>query len=335
MGVTIKSRKLLWGKAANRCSIAACRQELVMDGSETDDPSIIGEECHIIAREDEGPRGDLNFSKDQRDLYGNLILMCNIHHKVIDDQTSFYTVEKLKEIKRDHEDWVRNSLDVDETKIKNELIYSTYIDKWAEMADLENWEAWTSWLLGSGQPTISKQKLQDLEQLKDWIFTRIMPQTFIELENAFENFRRVLESLINTFSLYSKERGEWLETEKFYRVERWDPELNSKLHKEYMFHVDLIMDLTVELTRAANYICDQVRRYIMSDFRLKEGLLVVTAGPFMDLSFRTYKIRYTGDQRNGIPYENLNHFKKERQNRDYNFGAGSDVEEALELGIEY
>jgi len=335
MGISVKTRKMLWGKAANRCSLASCRKELVMDETETDDSSVIGEECHLIAREDEGPRGNPDFPKEQRDLYSNLILMCNIHHKIIDDQKNFYTIEKLKEMKRDHEEWVRNSLNIDETRIKDELIYSTYIDEWVKMVDLDNWNAWTSWLLGSGQPTIGKQKLQMLEELKEWLFTRVMPHSFIELENSFENFRRILQDLINTFKLHSIERGEELETEKFYKIDRWDPELNSKLHKEYMFHVDLVQDLTVELTRAANYICDQVRRYILSDFRLKEGLLIITTGPFMDLTFRTYKVRYTGDQRTGIPYSNINQFKIERQNRDYNVGAGANVEEALKLGIEY
>lgn len=336
MGISVKTRKMLWGKAANRCALPSCRRELVMDETETDDPSIIGEECHIIAREDDGPRGNTDFPKVQRDLYSNLILMCNIHHKVIDDQEQFYTVEILKEMKSDHEEWVRNSLNIDEKQIRDELIYSTYIDEWVKRADLDNWEAWTSWLLGSGQPSISKQKLQELEELKVWIFSRIMPNTFIELENSFENFRRVLQDLINTFNLHSIDRGEGLETEKFYKkLDRWDPELNNKLHKEYIFHIDLIMDLTVELTRAANYVCDQIRRYILSDFRLKEGLLVFTTGPFMDMSFKTYKVRYIGDQRTGIPYNNLNQFKKERQNRDYNFGAGADVEESLKLGIEY
>lgn len=335
MGISVKTRKMLWGRAANRCALPTCRKELVMDETGTDDPSIIGEECHIIAREDDGPRGNPNFSKEQRDLYSNLILMCNIHHKIIDDQEKFYTIEKLKEMKRDHEEWVRNSLNIDETRIKDELIYSTYIDEWVKRADLDNWEVWTSWLLGSGQPSISKQRLQELEELKDWLFTRIMPNTFIELENSFENFRRILQDLINTFKLHSIDRGEGLETEKFYKIDHWDPKLNSKLHKEYMFHVDLVMDLTVELTRAANYICNQVRRCILSDFRLKEGLLVITTGPFMDLSFRTYRVRYTGDQRTGIPYKNLNQFKIERQNRDYNFGAGANVEESLELGIDY
>ena len=326
---------MLWGKSANRCAISSCRRELVMDETETDDPSIIGEECHIIGKEDNGPRGNPEFPKEQRDLYNNLILLCNIHHKVIDDQEQSYSIGKLKEIKKDHEEWVNNSLSIDETKMKADLIYSSYIDDWVKRVDLDNWNAWTSWLLGSGQPQFSKQKFKELEELKEWIFTRIMPGSYVELENSFENFRRILQDLLNSFNLHALERHGELYTDKFYKLDHWDPELNSKLHKEYMFHVDLIMDLTTELTRAANLICDQIRKYILSDFRLAEGLLVITSGPYMDFSFRTHKVRYTGDQRTGIPYKNLGTFKEERVDRDYSFGAGSDVAEALELGIEY
>lgn len=62
---------------------------------------------------------------------------------------------------------------------------------------------------------------------------------------------------------------------------------------------------------------------------------MITTGPFTDLTYWTYKVRYTGDQRTGIPYNNLNQFKIERQNRDYYVGVGANVEEALKLGIEY
>jgi hypothetical protein len=55
MSISLKTHKMLWGRAANRCAFPECRRELVMDASETDDESLVGEECHIIAREQNGP----------------------------------------------------------------------------------------------------------------------------------------------------------------------------------------------------------------------------------------------------------------------------------------
>lgn len=335
MGISVKTRKMLWGKAASRCSIPECRRELVMDATETDDPSIVGEECHIVARENDGPRGESELSKEGRDVYDNLVLMCNVHHKLIDDQPNHYTVEILKGIKAEHQDWVRTTLSIDELKIQNELIYSTYIDEWSNLVDLDNWTAWTSYLLSSGQPSMSKQKLDKLEELQNWIFTRIMPNQYIDLENAFENFRRVLCDFIIIFEEHAVENNGILSTEKFYKIERWDSDLYSKLHQQFMFHVDLVEDLIVELTRAANYLCDQVRKYILSDFRMDKGILYIVSGPDMGLTFRSYKVSYSAEMKTGIPYNNLEAFKRDRAQRDIHFGVGKDVEEAIQLGEEY
>jgi hypothetical protein len=46
--------KLLWGRAANRCSFPECRMMLTTEG----DNSLIGENAHIVARSPDGPRGD-------------------------------------------------------------------------------------------------------------------------------------------------------------------------------------------------------------------------------------------------------------------------------------
>jgi hypothetical protein len=335
MSVSVKTKKILWGRAANRCAFPECKIELVMDATDTDDESVIGEECHIVAREDDGPRGDRNYPKDKRDKYENLLLLCSVHHKKIDDQQNFYTIEKLKEIKKVHEDWVRSALDMDEVKLREELIYSTYIDEWVKKADLENWTAWTSWLLGSGQPNISISKMEELESLNNWLFSRIMPQRYTELEDAFENFRLVLQDLISVFYKHAEESNKELITKKFYRIDYWDEELHSRLHKEFSFHVDLVMDLTLELTRAANYLCDKVRKFLLPNFRLDKGILVVTSGPFMDFSFRTYRPQYKGNERINIPYKNKDDFMQARISRDINFGGGTSLEKAQELGIEY
>lgn len=334
MGISIKTRKMLWGKAANRCAYDECKIELVMGENQTDDPSIVGEECHIVARELRGPRGDYDLQSDKRDLYNNLILLCNVHHKLVDDQPNTYSVEKLSEMKNVHEEWVNKSLNIDPISMKNDLIYSTYIDEWAKRANLDIWSNWTSYLLGSGQPSIDKSVMNDLEELKEWMFTRVMPNQYTGLENAWENFRRVLQALINTFFQHSKAYDNGYETEKFYKSNGWSNDYHYLL-KEYHFHVDLVMDLTLELTRAANYLCDQVRNYLISDFRLKEGLLVVTAGPNMDLTFTTHRVRYTRNPKNDIPFTTLELFKLDRKNRDVRFGLGRDVSESEKRGIEY
>jgi hypothetical protein len=98
MPITDRTRKILWIKAAGRCSI--CNEQLATDATGEDDPSVFGEECHIVARSPGGPR-----AADIKDIdsYDNLILLCRKHHKQVDDQRSYFTVERLKAIKQEHE----------------------------------------------------------------------------------------------------------------------------------------------------------------------------------------------------------------------------------------
>lgn len=333
MGISIRTRKMLWGRSANRCNFPECKRELVMDATETDDESIVGEECHIVARETDGPRGNSDLTGEQRDKYNNLLLLCNVHHKLIDDQPNKYTVDALKEMKSHHEQWVKSALNFDEQKQRDDEVYSTYIEEWCRLVDIDNWDVWSSWVLGSGQPHISIEVNNNLEQLKIWLLSRIWPKCYPELDSAFENFRRVLEDFYALFHEHARERGGIFETEKFYKIRGWDEELHSRLHKEFVFHVDLVEDLMLELTRAANYICDKIRKFIIPSFRLKDGMLLVTYGPCMDLSFRTIRTEYRGEERIIIPYLGLEDFKKTRKNRDHHFGKGQNPQDPEFLAL--
>jgi len=108
MAISNYSRKLLWGRSGNRCAI--CQRELVM-GSESDDrDSIVGEECHIVSGRPAGPRHDPNAPRAITDGYDNLVLLCRVHHKQVDDQVAAFPVQVLKDLKERHEQWVRQSL---------------------------------------------------------------------------------------------------------------------------------------------------------------------------------------------------------------------------------
>lgn len=201
-----------------------------------------------------------------------------------------------------------------------EEIYLKYINKWCDYVDVNNWNNWTSSLLMNGQPTISINMLKKLEELREWLFSRIWPNKFTELESSFENFRLVLNDLYNIFHKHCKKVGGNYVTEKFYKIDLWDEKIYNKLLKEYDFHVDLVQDLTLELTRAANYICDKIRKFIKKDFRLEDGKLLVTYGPCSDFTFKTICPEYRNEERILEPYLDLEKFKLIRSSRDYGFG---------------
>jgi HNH endonuclease len=106
--ISDKTRKILWGRSGNRCAI--CKHELIIDSTPTDDESVIGDECHIISRQLQGPRHDPSFPEEKLDIYENLILLCRVHHKMIDDQDETYTADILRHMKSNHEAWVSQKL---------------------------------------------------------------------------------------------------------------------------------------------------------------------------------------------------------------------------------
>lgn len=108
MAITDKTRKILWGRSGNRC--AMCRRELVIDATSADDEAIVGDECHIVSRKGQGPRHDPAFPTERLDEAENLLLLCRVHHKMVDDQCETYTVVLLSQLKRNHEKWVSECL---------------------------------------------------------------------------------------------------------------------------------------------------------------------------------------------------------------------------------
>lgn len=326
MAIKLKTHKMLWGRAGNRCSFPNCRISLVEDATETDDPSIIGEEAHIVAREKEGPRGDSDLPLEKRDKYDNLILLCNIHHKIVDDQVKTYSIEKLQQFKKEHIEWVNANLNADITKQKDDEIYATYIDEWVRQGDINGWNDWSSYIFSGGQPSMYKNHHKNLDELNTYILSRIWPKRYISLEKAFKNFRLILNDFIRIFNKYLDDRirkDNLLFTEKFYKkLNEFNPKEYAKLADKFDYHVDLVQDLMLELTRAANHICDEIRRNISASFRIKEGVLLVSSGPHTDFSFKTTRAEYLSYDDEDFVYHGLKHFMKVREERDHHYGKG-------------
>lgn len=319
--ISLKTQKILWGRAAGRCSKPDCRMNLFEDETLTDDPTLVGENCHIVAESDGGPRSDPSMSQDKRDSYANLILLCRNHHKVIDAHVGEHTVEKLQLMKAVHEKWVAEQLGVDQQRLSDDQFYAGLIDEWERLAEVDNWLGWTSYMLGSGQPSIFADVDASLNSLRPWLLTRVWPGRYIELENALHNFRRVLDDLYGTFHKHVEVEGDRLWTRKFYRIDRWDEALHARMSNRFDHHVDLVEDLVLELTRAANLVCDRVRATLQSGYRLKEGRLAVMIGPLSDLSFRTMVVQYDAEVKSRpFAYPGLDAFMVERGGRDFCFG---------------
>lgn len=105
--------KRLFAVSGNRCAFPKCPHNLI-EGTK-----VTGKICHIKARSEKGPRYDPNQSNNERRGFDNLILMCPIHHDLIDDDEDTYTVEKLIELKKKHE---AGNNDVNEDDVSMEIV---------------------------------------------------------------------------------------------------------------------------------------------------------------------------------------------------------------------
>lgn len=304
------------------------KSDLIIDSADpTDDPSVTGDEAHIIARKDTFTRGDYDsLTPEQKDHYSNLILLCKTHHKQIDDQPAHYTVERLREIKRAHELEVKASRsEADEERQQDDIIYSGYVDEWQRRADLDNWRDISSRLCDH-TPTVPKIWYDNQREFLIWIIGRIWPHRYTSLEKALLNYAAVLQDYLNVFDKYadrSAEDTQFLQTRKFYKIDEYDRERYDRLFDQYEAHECLVNDLFFELTRAANFVCDKVRETIFRGYRIQEGALLIERH---SVGFRLKTVRsrveYRGDERTEVPYPGLEQFREVRYTRDYALDPG-------------
>ena len=104
MGVKVKTRCIVWARAAGRCQFPGCNTSLIGDLIAGNDTLNAGYIAHIVADSADGPRGDPVRSPLLADDPANLMLMCDAHHRLIDrDEIDSYPEERLLAIKALHE----------------------------------------------------------------------------------------------------------------------------------------------------------------------------------------------------------------------------------------
>lgn len=305
MAINQKDIKLLWGRAASRCSFPKCKTKLSESSTITGDAFVIGEQAHIIGEKDDAPRGKSILTVDERNSYPSLILLCPTHHEIIDKNESDYPAERLYLFKSEHELWVEENLSKlnDSKALAENLIYSDLIDTVSTFSDFGNWNEWVS-LLISVNPSWLYDNHKKLEIVRSKIFKAAWPGTINELERSLKTFNYVIGALIQVYDIHSElddRNNEYLVADKFYKARgQW----NNNYHKdfeEYKMWEKKVTDLAIEATRAANWICDVVRKEINPLFFAKEGKFTVSYGPLPDLSYQTLLPEYTNEQKMELP----------------------------------
>jgi hypothetical protein len=118
---TAATVKRLYAVAGNECAFPNCRNRLVVG------ETVTGEVCHIKGKRPGAARYDPDQSDEKRHSFDNLVLMCPIHHKVIDDDPDSYSVSRLTMIKQTHEAAHVGSAEPSDAVV-NQLLLSVAVD---------------------------------------------------------------------------------------------------------------------------------------------------------------------------------------------------------------
>lgn len=269
-----KDIKLLWGRAASRCS--KCKANLAYDEKARSGAMVVGEQAHIVAESEDGPRGKSSLTTDERDEYANLILLCPTCHTVVDNAELDFPVERLHQIKTRHELWVSESLaepGVGEDAAA--LVYAHVIDQIVDGFDLRDWKRWASNASGP-QHRWSAHAPRRVRAARETVVRANWPGVHAELELAIAALAGSVGLALDVFAEHAKPiDDEELELDRFYKVMPWDAETYHRLHAEFQDWSTVCDELLREATRAANWFADCVRRDINPTFFLLEGKFVL------------------------------------------------------------
>jgi hypothetical protein len=154
------TRMVLWARAAGRCQYAGCNKPLIGDLISGAEDANFGFVAHIVAELATGPRGDSVRSPLLADDVNNLMLMCHVHHKLIDvDGLADHPEERLVAMKAAQERRIEIVSAITDDCASNVLRYAANI---GEHTSPVNYEQIAAAMLPSRYPADGRHTL-DIE----------------------------------------------------------------------------------------------------------------------------------------------------------------------------
>lgn len=310
MPISPTDKKRLWGLSRNRCAI--CGRQLVEPGGANQANIIIGEECHIVAKEVDGPRGDSPLSVQERDSFDNILLLCPSDHTKIDKDVISYTVERLKSIKNQHENFSRYE--------KSEY-HLYFINKWENLCHIRLWSELTSNFFYSTQYAMRNSHLEGFRNFN--LYVRSLPFPYFEIESidgAFLSFNQIMCDFHNIFMEHSAQyREEFQYYRKFYKD--FDYPKSDEVFKVYDFNTTILSNLLAELTKCGNLIIDRVSAEIIPSYNMNGYMMLDNSGVAMNGPSNDHYVQFYPEHIAAqiSPYPGIEAFKATYSNRGYHF----------------
>ena len=223
MSITNVTIKKLFGLSKNQCAFPKCTQSVI----DYKAGIVIGEICHIKAKNLEGSRYDSAQSSNERDSYQNLILLCPTHHTIVDNDIGSYTVERLLEIKSDHEKSSNYELDWPE-------IYTDQLIEKINLPSINHETIIKPINPVGGQYAQSIQNINaGIELEKNYTYADV-------LEKLYSNQGQLSELLAKTLNLAKKSKDETLSNLCISELSGWaKPDPQSTIYRKKEVYVSL------------------------------------------------------------------------------------------------
>lgn len=311
MSLTQRDLKLLWGRSGALCAI--CKAALAHDSEHATGTYHVGEQAHIVGEDDTSPRGNSVLTREQRETYANMLLLCPTCHTTVDKgDPASWPVERLHLVKTEHELWVQARLAVPDRRDEAaEQIYADLIDAAVVGGDLAHWQSWVS-TAASPYQFWDASRPELIEKFRDQIVRAVWPGKHDELERALQTFAAVLQHAALSFLRHAEPvHGNRLGADRFYKIREFDAERYGQLASEFEAWQDLCHEWLFEATKAANWLADVVRKDLNPLFFALEGRFALK----LDHGLHTtlYLPDYSESERRRRPTSVLRRIEKEQR----------------------
>jgi hypothetical protein len=288
LSISSSARKVLWARSGGICAFPECSQELTVNLRDETSEALaaagvpLGEEAHIISGVKEGPRHDSNYPTEKIDSYENLILLCPTHHRLIDKKGGMgYTVESLRKMKVSHEAGQRAGKTHSQRRREEaDFRVLAMVEIWVKKSGLDDWDRFTG-SLNAPIPRIQATTLDALVSESEWLTTRKWPDAYPAIRRAFRNYAWNLADVVAHVRISMDLIDGREEIYEMYREHKHRLMTQAEYHQsshQFQFNADVLYELSFELTKAANFVCDAVRFELDPLFRLEEGVVPLRVG---------------------------------------------------------
>jgi hypothetical protein len=275
-----------------------CRKKLTQDKQLASDAFPLGEHAHIIGEKESSPRGQSILNEKEREAYPNRILLCPTDHTVVDKDVDAWPIEKLHQLKAEHELYVEQALTNDRSlrDQADDLIYSAVIDAAMEDLGLESLSSWASMVL---EPhwRWSGELIRGIESFRLMVFRTDWPGRYPALEVALDRASFELQEAVVMFSEYAEPDGDDYVGKKRFKEVLHEPDVYHRLYARFNRWSQIVEERILEATKALNWAREEWRREVNPMWLASTGIFVISMWPDFTLRSSHVKPLYTNEEK--------------------------------------